>query len=100
VRGFSSSKVLGNFIMLLLLRLSTAREEIAKRPSLFPLVASLLDNEIEKTVRQIEKILDLGLRCFAFVTTDDDVAHSEVGEDVSNKFYFAVFGNNFDPSAV
>jgi hypothetical protein len=46
--------------MLLLLWLSTTREETAKRPALFPLVASLLDNEIEKTARQLKKSLDLG----------------------------------------
>jgi hypothetical protein len=46
--------------MLLLLWLSTTQEETAKRPVLFPLVASLLDNEIEKTLRQLKKILELG----------------------------------------
>ena len=41
--------------MLLLLWLKTIREEIAKRPALFPIVevnASLLGNEIAKTARE------------------------------------------------
>jgi hypothetical protein len=63
--------------------------------------ASLLGNEIAKTARQLKKILDLGVnvRYSALVTTDDDVAHQKRAT-FSNKFYFAVFGNNFDPSAV
>jgi hypothetical protein len=55
VRRLSSSEVLRNFIMLLLLWLKPTVEKTAKWSALFPVVeanASLLDNEIAKTARE------------------------------------------------
>jgi ribosomal protein S21 len=85
--------------MLLLLWLSTTQEETAKRPVLFPLVASLLDNEIEKTLRQLKKILELG-RAVLRSRHHRRRHHQKHVQTFSNKSYFVVFGNNFDPSAV
>jgi len=49
VRRLSSSKVLGNFIMLLLLWLKTVRGGDCKMTCAIPANASLLDDEIGKT---------------------------------------------------